>query len=168
MTRRDARASRIPVGSQFSPNLISLSGFVAAAVDHSGDREALLEAVWRPGVRIRQPRKEPTKKRRSLPLEGAVKYGLLAEDTYEATPLAHELAAVGPPELFDRFARHILLNCGGLRVVDTGSGGLRRGTVRFGPEGLGAGEAESIEKDAYARSSGQRTRTSYPRTAGVI
>lgn len=28
------------------------------------------------------------------------------------------LAALGPPELFDRFARHILLNCGGLRVVE--------------------------------------------------
>ena len=118
MTQRRAKESRIPVGTQFSPNLISLSGFVAAAVENSGDREALLEAVWRPEVRIRRPTKEPTRRRRSLPLESAVQYGLLAEDTYEAMPLARELDALGPPELFDRFARHILLNCGGLRVVE--------------------------------------------------
>ena len=118
MTRHGERASRIPVGTQFSPNLISLSGFVAAAVEHSGDREALLEAVWRPEVRILRPKKEPTTRLRSLPLESAVQYGLLAEDTYEATPLTNELAALGLPQRFDHFARHILLNCGGLRVVE--------------------------------------------------
>ncbi|MCY3810002.1 MAG: hypothetical protein OXG58_11375 [Gemmatimonadetes bacterium] len=84
MPRSLDKESRIPVGTQFSPNLISLSSFVAAAVEHSGDREALLEAVWRPEVRIRRPRKEPTKRLRSLPLESAVQYGLLAEETYEA------------------------------------------------------------------------------------
>ncbi len=118
MTPKRAKESRIPVGTQFSPKLISLSGFVAAAVEHSGDREALLEAVWRPEVRIQRPKKEPTKRQRSLPLESAVQYGLLAEDTYEATSLARELALLEPPELFERFARHILLNRGGLRVVE--------------------------------------------------
>ena len=112
------KTSRIPVGTQFSPGVISLSGFLSAAVEHSGDKEALLEAVWGPKVRIRSPGNEPTKRRRSLPLESAVQYGLLTKDTYEATPLARELVSLEPPELFDRFARHILLSRGGLRVVE--------------------------------------------------
>ena len=118
MSAQSDKTSRIPVGTQFSPGLISLSGFLSAVVKHSGDKEALLEAVWRPEVRIHRPRKKPTKRRRSLPLESAVQYGLLVTDTYEATTLAHELAPLEPPELFDRFAQHILLSCGGLRVVE--------------------------------------------------
>ena len=118
MAPESDKGSRIPVGTQFSPSLISLPGFLAAVVKHSGDKESLLEAVWRPEVRIKTPTNEPTERRRSLPLEGAVQYGLIAKDTFEATTLARELAPLEPPDLFDHFARHILLKCGGLRVVE--------------------------------------------------
>ena len=118
MSPESDKRSRIPVGTQFSPSLISLPEFLAAVVKHSGDKESLLQAVWQPEVRIKTPTKAPTERRRSLPLESAVQYGLLAKDTYEATTLARELAALDLPELFDRFARHILLRCGGLRVIE--------------------------------------------------
>jgi hypothetical protein len=42
---------------------------------------------------------------------------LLEPRTYAATALARELAALTGAALRDAFARHILLNCGGLRVV---------------------------------------------------
>ena len=118
MSPESDKKSRIPVGSQFSPKLVSLPGFLAAIVEHSGDRESLLQAVWRPEVRIKTPAKRPTKRQRSLPLESAVQYGLLAEGTYEATALAHELDRLKPSAMYDRFARHILLRCGGLRVLE--------------------------------------------------
>lgn len=118
MSSKSHKTSRIPVGTQFSPALVSLPDFLSAVIEHSGDRDRLQEAVWDPKVRISPPQKDPTPRRRNLPLEGAVQYGLLENDTYEATPLARELAALEPPELFDRFARHILLNCGGLRIIE--------------------------------------------------
>lgn len=116
--RSSDRQSRIPVGTQFSPSLISLPDFLAAVLEHSGDVARLREAVWDPRVRISQPKKEPTPRQTNLPLEAAVQYGLLASDTYEATELARSLAELDHRDLYDRFARHILLECGGLRVVE--------------------------------------------------
>ncbi len=110
--------SRIPVGSQFSPRLISLPDFIAGLIRHSGDTAALEEAVWSPPVRIRPVDRAPTKRRARLPLEAAVQYGLLTPGDYRATDLAQSLSGLAGADLFDRFARHILLNCGGLRVVE--------------------------------------------------
>ncbi len=76
------------------------------------------KAVWDRKVRISRPKKEPTPRRTNLPLEAAVQYGLLAPDTYEATELARSLAGLDHHDLHDGFARHILLKCGGLRVVE--------------------------------------------------
>lgn len=53
-----------------------------------------------------------------MPLEAAVQYGLLTPGNYCATDLARELHRLEGQSLFDRFARHVLLNCGGLRVVE--------------------------------------------------
>lgn len=114
----DSSSSRIPVGTQFSPALISLPDFVAAVARHSGDKAALEEAVWSHPVRIKPVAKPPTRRRSSLPLEAAVQYGLLTPGDYQATDLARELEAVEHSSLADRFARHVLLNCGGLRVVE--------------------------------------------------
>lgn len=52
-----------------------------------------------------------------LPLEAAAQYGLLTPHTYEATDLAKELAALPESELWNAFAHHILMNHGGLRVL---------------------------------------------------
>lgn len=111
-------ASRIPVGSQFSPALVSLPDFLEAALRHSGDKDALATAVWTPPVRIGSVDQSPTKRRTSLPLEAAVQYGLLTRGEYRATDLAKQLASLTSSSLYDQFARHILLNCGGLRVVE--------------------------------------------------
>ena len=112
------RPSDIPVGTQFSPDLINLPGFLAAAIQFGGDKEALANAVWEPGVRIKAPTNRPTHRVKNLPLEAAVQYGILTPKTYEATDLVHELAALTGADLDDAFARHILMTRGGLRVVE--------------------------------------------------
>ena len=109
--------SAIPVGTQFSPNLIDLKTFVEAVVAHSGDKPAMAAAVWKAPVRKRAIENAPTRRRESLPLEAAVQYGLL-DAGYQATRLAHELAVLSSSEIHDAFARHIILNLGGLRVIE--------------------------------------------------
>ncbi len=108
------KASAIPVGTGFTPNLINLPAFLDALIQHAGDPEALQEAVWRPPVRL--PR-ETSSRTRSLPVESAIQYGLLTKDR-EPTELARSLASLEPADLYDRFARHILLERGGLRVIE--------------------------------------------------
>ena len=77
--------SQIPVGTQFSPNLISLPSFVQMAIRNSGNIEALREAVIRPPVRIKAYNNPPTRRMKGLPLEASVQYGLLSENSYVAT-----------------------------------------------------------------------------------
>lgn len=109
--------SAIPVGTQFSPSLVDLSSFLSAIVEHSGNKEAIVEAVWRTPVRKKPVAKEPTARRSLLPLEAAVQYELLGSD-YQATDLAQQLVKLTGDQLYNAFARHILLNLGGLRVVE--------------------------------------------------
>lgn len=111
-------ASDIPVGTQFSPDLIDLQSFLTAVLRHSGDKKAMEEAVWAPAVRTKSVSRKPTRRQRSLPLEAAVQYGLLEPETYEVTELARRLAELGGEDLREEFGRHILLRCGGLRVVE--------------------------------------------------
>ncbi|MGQ0713051.1 MAG: restriction endonuclease [Gemmatimonadaceae bacterium] len=112
------RASAIPVGTQFAPSLLSLRNFVKAFIAHSGDPAAIKDAVWKPAVRVKAKAKSPTKRTRSLPVEAAIQYQLLDKD-YKATVLAQDLAATKTDDhLYELFARHILLNCGGLRVLE--------------------------------------------------
>lgn len=110
--------SRIPVGTQFSPDLIDLPAFLRALIAHGGERAALVDAVWTPGVRIRSVARTPTARRAKLPLEAASQYGLLTRTAWEPTDLTRRLAALTPPVLYEEFAQHVLLNCGGLRVVE--------------------------------------------------
>ncbi len=109
--------SAIPVGTQFSPALVDLPGFVAAIIADGGDKKAIEDAVWKAGVRLKPKQKPPTKRNRSLPVEAAVQYGLL-DDAYKPTDLARRLAPMPRQEMIDEFARHILLRRGGLRVVE--------------------------------------------------
>jgi len=118
MTPSKRTPSAIPVGTQFSPALFDLREFAQALVAKSGDKNALERAVWSPEVRIRRPKGRLTKRLKSLPLEAAVQYGLLDKKTYTATELAEKLAKLDPPELYNEFAKHILLKLGGLRVLD--------------------------------------------------
>lgn len=112
--------SQIPVGTQFSPNLIDLGEFTTALVRHSGFKDEQMEAIWRRPVNIRAEEKlqvRKTPRTRSLPLEAAIQYGLLDAD-YSATELCVALSALSGQRLYDEFARHILLRLGGLRVVE--------------------------------------------------
>lgn len=109
--------SDIPVGTQFSPALINLPEFLVATCKHGGNRAALQAAIWRPPVHRKRTVVPKSFRTANLPLEAAVQYGLLEPRTYVATPLAKELAGLTGNALRDAFARHILLNCGGLRVV---------------------------------------------------
>lgn len=117
MPRSSLKKSDIPVGTQFSPSLISLPEFIGALIANSGDKGALEQAVWQPSVRTKPRASAPTRRNSSLPIEAAVQYGLLDTD-YNATALAQKLASLDGSDLYTEFARHILLNCGGLRVLD--------------------------------------------------
>jgi len=108
--------SAIPVGTQFSPNLFDLKGFLVALVQHSGNKTLIEQAIWAAPIRTR-PHQGPTRRLSSLPVEAARQYGLL-DERYFATPLAVDLSTLDPPALYDEFARHILLRLGGLRVVE--------------------------------------------------
>lgn len=108
--------SSIPVGTQFSPNLLDLKEFLGALVAHSGNKKNIEEAIWKPPIRIK-PHKGPTRRLAALPVEAAVDYGLL-DKQYAATPLTRHLATLDPPDLYDEFARHILLRRNGLRIVE--------------------------------------------------
>ena len=80
----------------------------------------MLVAIWAPPVRIVPIAKDLTPRRKSLPIEAAVQYGLLEPKTHTATELTVGLLATRTDkELYDAFARHILLSLGGLRVVET-------------------------------------------------
>ena len=119
MANTPERESRIPVGTQFSPGTVDLSAFVAAVVRHSADRDAIVAAVNAPPVRVKVRTKPPTRRTASLPVEAAIQYGLVHGDTYTATDLARTLTlATDDAAMYKTFARHILLNLGGLRVVE--------------------------------------------------
>ena len=116
MASRRLRKSAIPVGTQFTPNLVDLHEFARVAVEESGDVDALAREIWTPKVRVAPKKGALTKRLRRLPIEAARQYGLLTRD-YEATELAAKLNALTPPALYEVFARHILLDLGGLRVL---------------------------------------------------
>src|SRR5437867_9960885 len=107
--------SAIPVGTQFSPELVDLAAFLTIICQYSGDKPSMERAIWASPVRVAPVRQAPTRRRASLPLEAAVQYGLL-DDDYNATDLAKKLSKLSERDLYDAFARHILLHRGGLRV----------------------------------------------------
>lgn len=113
------KESQIPVGTGFSPDLVSLPDYVRAVVLHSGDPEALEKAINAAPVWIGK-KLRTTRRTRRHPMEAGVQYGLLTPKTYEATDLARRLASLSESEekLYRAFARHILMNLGGLRVVE--------------------------------------------------
>ena len=49
-----SEASEIPVGTQFSPNLIDLAEFIKAIIAHSGDKTKQEKAIWKPPVNLRK------------------------------------------------------------------------------------------------------------------
>lgn len=111
-------ASDIPVGTQFSPALINIEAFIAMVVQHSGDRDALIRATFLPPVHRKRTSVPSSDRTARLPLEAAAQYGLLTERTWEATQVARDLNQLSGPALLQAWGRHVMLNCGGLRVVE--------------------------------------------------
>jgi hypothetical protein len=95
-----------------------MPSFLQALVTNSGNRLALHTAIWSPPVHLKRSGIPPSTRNANLPLEAAVKYGLLEAGSYQATGLSQNLAKMQTPELYEEFARHILLQLGGLRVVE--------------------------------------------------
>lgn len=112
-----SKESRIPVGTGFSPNLISLPAYLQAIVRYSGNVEALEEALNTPPVWIGK-NVRTTRRTRRHPMEAGVQYGLLSPSTYEATGLARKLVEMDEKRMYHAFAQHILLKLGGLRVLE--------------------------------------------------
>jgi len=113
-----SRKSEIPVGTQFSPNLINLPEFLKAIVKHSGDKTAMQKAIFQAPIHRTRTSVPSSTRTASLPLEAAVQYGLLSPHAYQATDLARQLAPLQNKDIYERFAKHILLNLNGLRVLD--------------------------------------------------
>lgn len=113
-----SRKSEIPVGTQFSPNLVNLPEFLRAIVQHSGDKTAMQKAIFQAPIHRTRTSVPSSTRTASLPLEAAVQYGLLSPRTYQATDLARELASLQDKDIYERFAKHILLNLNGLRILE--------------------------------------------------
>jgi site-specific DNA-methyltransferase (cytosine-N4-specific) len=111
-------ASAIPVGTQFSPALINIEAFIAMVVRHSGDREALIQATFTPAVHKTRTSVPLSPRTARLPLEAAVQYGLLTRRDWEATEVARDLNQLSGAALIQAWGRHVMLHCGGLRVVE--------------------------------------------------
>lgn len=111
------KKSDIPVGTGFSPNLISLPDFINAIVKHSGDIGAIENVTTRPPVWIGSTL-PTTRRRRRHPMEAGAQYGLLTDGDYKVTDLSRLLSELDDFELYKEFARHILLNLGGLRLIE--------------------------------------------------
>lgn len=111
--------SDIPVGTQFSPDVINLREFCRAAVHHSGNASALRDATWKSPVRLAPVANAPTRRRASLPLEAATQYGLLTSVVSPTPTAVCEEIAKAPDEdsAYSIFAKHILLNCNGAAFV---------------------------------------------------
>ena len=108
--------SRIPVGTRFSSSLIDLGAIVDAIISAWGDRDTLTRSINSAPV-WKGPSPNSSRRTRSLPLEAAVQYGLVQGDGCLPTDLTRTLSTLPPGDQIREFARHILLSCGGLRVV---------------------------------------------------
>jgi site-specific DNA-methyltransferase (cytosine-N4-specific) len=115
MSPKRGRRSAIPVGTQFTPGLIDLRAFLGALAANSGNKAALLQAIWDPTVRL-DGKSNPSRRTRSLPLEAAIQYQLLDKE-YRVTELTTRLREMPTPQMYVEFAKHILLRLGGARVL---------------------------------------------------
>ncbi|MEO6891283.1 MAG: hypothetical protein ABI456_17395 [Ktedonobacteraceae bacterium] len=103
--------SDIPMGSEFGPNQVSLARVLELAEENAGDRRAFTEAVA-------QEYGWPVKTANNTPLSMG-KYLLLDEDA-QLTEMGENLLSLKsqPDEMYNEFARHILLHLHGLDVVN--------------------------------------------------
>ena len=116
-------SSDLPFGSEFSPEQINLPQLLQIAAAHPGDRaglEAAIKTNWFASHGGPDPAKAE-KNRRTLAMNcrlGLQAYHLL-DASGNLTTLGDDLRKLTKPaELYATFARHILLNLNGMRVLE--------------------------------------------------
>lgn len=114
------KKSDIPFGAQFSPTQVSLSRLLQIIDDHRGNRKGITEAIRDEFFAAKaENQRWQLADNTVLALRA---YGLLSEDGSTPTDLAGELqrlAEVSDGKLYERFARHILVDLRGVAFVET-------------------------------------------------
>jgi len=113
------KKSEIPFGAQFSPNQVNLPRLLQILHDRAGDRGRITEAI-RDEFFANHSQSQCWKLADNTVLALRA-YGLLDEDGATPTALAGELLAIAntPDALYERFAKHILVNLRGIPFVET-------------------------------------------------
>lgn len=113
-----AKKSEIPFGAQFSPNQVDLPKLLRIIHDHAGDRTRITEAIRDEFFAPHSPAQRWKLADNTVLALRA--YELLAEDGATPTTLAGELLAIADkPEVYERFAKHILVNLKGITFAET-------------------------------------------------
>jgi len=113
------KKSEIPFGAQFSPNQVNLSRLLQVIHDHAGNREQITTAIRDEFFAGHaEDQRWQLADNTVLALRA---YRLLGEDGATPTALAGELLAAAdrPNEMYERFARHILIDLQGTALVET-------------------------------------------------
>jgi site-specific DNA-methyltransferase (cytosine-N4-specific) len=112
------KKSEIPFGAQFSPNQVDLPRLLQIIQDNAGNRNGITEAI-RDEFFADHPPAQRWKLADNTVLALRA-YELLEADGATPTALAKDLLAIAhTPEVYERFARHILVNVKGITFVET-------------------------------------------------
>ena len=113
------KKSAIPFGAQFSPNQVDMPILLQIIHDHKGDRNKITEAICDAFFATHaQAQRWKLADNTVLALRA---YELLEEDGATPAALAGELLTIAdrPDALYERFAKHILVNLRGVPFVET-------------------------------------------------
>ena len=111
--------SEIPFGAQFSPNQVNLPKLLQLIHKQAGDRHKITETI-RDNFFTTHAQHQRWKLAENTVLSLRT-YELLEEDRATPTALAHDLSAIAntPDVLYEKFAKHILINLRGITFVET-------------------------------------------------
>jgi site-specific DNA-methyltransferase (cytosine-N4-specific) len=112
------KKSEIPFGAQFSPNQVNLPRLLQIIHDYAGDRARITEAI-RDEFFATHSQAQRWKLADNVVL-GLRAYRLLGEDGATPTALAGELLTMTETSaVYERFAKHILVELRGVTLVET-------------------------------------------------
>jgi hypothetical protein len=115
----------LPEANEFSPGVVQLEEVLSLAAEHGGDRAALIEALRQQYfLKTGEKHTDEAKKLKQQTtraynvLVGLKGYGLFDLATDKLTPEGEELLGVPSAERNEAFAKHILLRCHGIEVLE--------------------------------------------------
>jgi hypothetical protein len=114
-----SQKSEIPFGAQFSPNQVDLLRLLQIIQTYTGSREAITEAI-REAFFSNHTTDQQWKLADNCVLALRA-YGLLDEAGANPSEIADELLNLteSPDDIYENFARHILVNLRGITLVET-------------------------------------------------